>query len=153
MRILGVCFILLVSVIAACGPADTSNEGPDEVDVTITLDNEGASAWLITAVTAEDVAQTDVPNPTWTLEPGKRYRIVNNGGAAHPFALRDSRDQDLLSQETGQTGSVEADAAINYLEDDGGVTFTFTGALAAADGVYYICTFHPSMRGAIDIAP
>lgn len=116
-------------------------------DVTITINNQGTSAWEVTSVQgASGVAQTGTENPTLTLEVGTRYRIDNDGGGAHPFGVQDANDEYLLRQESGQSGSLEDDADINYQEDADGVTFTYTQSLDDATETYR-CTVHPSMEG------
>lgn len=122
-------------------------------DVTVTIDNIGAQAYEVTSVEgAPGVAPTGTENPTLTLTVGTRYRIDNNGRInAHPFALQNADDAYLLRQEADATGSLEGDAGINYQEDDEGVTFTYTQALADAVAAYR-CTFHASMQGSVETA-
>ena len=129
-----------------------SNAGSSAADVTITINNIGASAWEVTDVQGAnqgDISDGASENPALTLTVGTRYRFVNNGGVNnHPLGFRDANADYLLRQENDQTGSLEDDADINYVEDDDGVTFTYTQALA--DNVAtYICTFHSSMEGHI----
>jgi len=89
-------------------------------------------------------------NPTFTFELGKRYRIENNGGrSAHPFAVENGNEEYLLRQEGDKDGSLEGNADINYVEDDNGVTFTYTQTLADAVAAYQ-CTFHSSMEGSVE---
>ena len=125
--------------------------GGSAADVTITIDNIGASAWEVTGVDGADgVAPIGEQNPTLTLTAGTRYRVVNNGGSAHPFGLQNSADTYLLRQ-NGQ-GSLEGDASVNYQEDEAGVTFTFSPTLSDAV-VSYRCTIHASMEGSVQTAP
>lgn len=119
--------------------------GVSSVDVTVTVDNVGASAWEVTGVDGADgVAQTGAENPALTLTVGTRYRFVNNGGGAHPLGFQNGSDEYLLNQDGD--GSLEGDADINYEEDDDGVTFTYTQTLADAIATYR-CTVHASMEG------
>ena len=125
--------------------------GGSAADVTITIDNIGASAWEVTGVDGADgVAPIGEQNPTLTLTAGTRYRVVNNGGSAHPFGLQNSADTYLLRQ-NGQ-GSLEGDASVNYQEDEAGVTFTFSPTLSDAVASYR-CTIHASMEGSVQTAP
>jgi len=118
-------------------------------DVTITINNQGTSAWEVTDVQgASGVAQTGTENPSLTLEVGTRYRIDNDGGGAHPFGVQNANDEYLLRQESGEAGSLEGDADINYQEDADGVTFTYTQSLDDATDTYR-CTVHPSMEGTV----
>jgi plastocyanin len=77
---------------------------------------------------------------------GTRYRFVNNGGGAHPLGFQNASDEYLLNQDG--SGSLEDDADINYQEDNEGVTFTYTQALADAVDAYR-CTVHASMEGSV----
>ena len=120
--------------------------------VTITVDNVGNSAWEVTSVSgASGVATTGTENPSLTLETGKRYRIDNDGGrSAHPFAVEAGTDGDyLLRQESDQSGSLEGNDGVKYVEDSEGITFTYTQTLADQAGAYQ-CTFHPSMEGSVE---
>ena len=112
------------------------------------MDNVGASAWEVTNVDgASGVAETGTDNPSLTLTVGTRYRFVNNGGsAAHPLGFQNGDAEYLLNQ--NGDGSLEGDEGINYAEDDEGVTFTYTQALADAVATYR-CTVHGSMEGTV----
>ena len=127
----------------------TPGAGNDEAEVvTVTIDNIGASAWEVTDVEGESgVAPIGAQNPSLTLTVGRRYRIVNNGGGAHPFGIQNAADEYLLNQDG--SGSLEADANIRYQEDANGVTFTYTQALADV-GATYRCTVHAAMTGAVE---
>ena len=131
--------------------ASAGTGDPSSADVTITVDNIGADAYEVTDVSgASGVAQTGTNNPTFELTVGTRYRIDNNGGVgSHPFALENSSDEYLLRQEDGETGSLEGNEGINYVEDDEGITFTYTQDLADAVNNYR-CTFHSAMEGSVE---
>jgi plastocyanin len=121
-------------------------------DVTITIDNSGASAYITVSVEGADtVAEANGENAAWTLEPGKRYRLVNQASAGHPFQLRGEGDSVLLSQQEGEDGSLETDADINFISDDEGVTFTLSPSLAEAVRSYR-CASHASMTGTITVS-
>jgi hypothetical protein len=131
--------------------ANAGTSGSGDADVTITVDNVGSSAWEVRDVSGADgVAPTGTENPTLTLTVGTRYRIVNNGGLqAHPFGLRDAEGEYLVRQEDRSSGRLEDDPDIAYVEDDSGVTFTYTQSLADATDTYR-CTVHPSMEGPVE---
>lgn len=118
----------------------------NDTDVTITVESQGASAYFVTMVEgADNVTELNENNSAWTLEIGRRYRIINNSGSAHPFALRAGNDM-LLSQDG--SGSFVDDPEVDFVADDEGITFTLTEALAEQlDN--YVCTLHPSMTGEI----
>jgi uncharacterized surface protein with fasciclin (FAS1) repeats len=133
--------------------ASVGSGDPSSADVTITIDNIEANAYEVTDVSgASGVAETGTNNPTLELTVGTRYRIDNNGGiGAHPFGVQNGSDEYLLRQESGETGSLEGDEAINYQEDDDGITFTYTQDLADAVSSYR-CTFHSAMEGGVQTA-
>lgn len=129
---------------AALGVGTAAADGHD---VTVTLNNVGASAWEVTDVQGDDVAPTGVDNPTLTLAEGVRYRFVNNGWSAHPFELRDADTDPLLSQSAD--GSFEGDSETNWVDDGTELAFTVTSELAdELDS--YICTVHSSMVGSVE---
>ncbi|MFB6248214.1 MAG: hypothetical protein ABEL97_06570 [Salinibacter sp.] len=149
----------LVLLATGCDSNDSSmdngTEDPSTIgasaDVTITITNQGTSAWEVTDVQgASGVAQTGTDNPTLTLKVGTRYRIDNNGGSNHPFALQNANGEYLLRQESGRAGSFEDDSDVNYQESTDRVAFTYTQSLADATETY-ICTVHPSMEGTVQI--
>lgn len=117
---------------------------------TIVLDNEGASAWVVTRTedTTEEDIEPDVSNPKINLIEGQRYKFINNGGSFHPLAFRDSTGSDLLT-ESG-SGELEDSEPVNWVEDDGSVEFTVSSELADRLDEYY-CTVHSSMVGSVDI--
>lgn len=148
MKQMATWFIVLVSLLFYAG-----GFAQDEVpaDVTITIDNNGASAYVTVSVEgADSVAEANAENAAWTLQAGKRYRIVNQASAGHPFQLRGEGDSILLSQQAGEDGSLETDADINFVSDEQGVTFTLSPSLAEAVKAYG-CAFHASMTGAITV--
>lgn len=144
---------LLIVLVSACGSTEETTP-PDEdeptppggIDVTFTITNRSSTDWIVTDAGGSTVAEENSPDVTWLLELDKRYRIINNAGAAHPLELLGEGDERLLAQ-TGD-GTLEADPAIAYEEDDEGITFTMTGDLVERIRAY-LCTFHPQMRGEI----
>ncbi len=123
----------------------------DEADVTITINNNGASAYITVSVEGADtVAEANAENAAWTLEPGKRYRIINQASAGHPLQLRGDDDSVLLSQKSSEDGSLETDADINFVSDDEGVTFTLSPSLAEAVKSYR-CAIHARMTGTVTV--
>ena len=120
-------------------------------DSTITINNVGTSAWKVTAIDG-DAARVPLNenNPQIGLEVDKRYLIVNNGWSAHPFELRDTGGEVLLSQDQGTTGSFEDNAAVEWVNNGDELVFTLTEALAE-EIASYICAVHNSMQGAITV--
>ncbi len=172
-RLLLPLFLLLSGlVLAACNPANNADNSaassgsspgtespaattpassPTEEVITITIDNVGATAWLVTTVEgAQGIAELNTQNTAITLEPGQRYRFINNGGGFHPLDFRDASGNFLLTQNSVQ-GSFENDTEVNFESDATGVTFTLTPALAEQMATYW-CSVHPPMTGAINIA-
>ena len=125
-------------------PTPTPTATPTPEPASVTIDNEGISAWVVTADGSGSVAPTDERNPTLTFAVGRRYVIENDGWTAHPFALRRADDTPLLSQDAD--GTYEDGLAVEWRDDGDTLAFTLTADLAA-DLDYYVCTVHPSMRG------
>lgn len=131
------------------------DDGTDDQDtqselVTITLNNEGFSAWLVEQV--EDANNEDierqVSNPEIELSEGTRYRFVNNGGSTHPLAFRDANGTVLLSQ--SGNGEFEDSTSVKWNDEGGAVEFTLTSELAGRMNEYY-CTVHAQMVGDVRI--
>jgi len=127
-------------------PPSLSGDG-SSIDVTVTIENVGSSAWEVTNVDGASNVAGSGENPSLTLTEGTRYRFVNNGGSAHPLGFQNSSDEYLLNQDG--SGSLEDNSGINYEEDSDGVTFTYTQQLADAVADYR-CTVHPSMEGTVE---
>jgi hypothetical protein len=120
-------------------------------DVTITIDHKGASAYFIASVEgADSVAEVNADNAAWSLVAGKRYHIINKASAGHPFQLRGADDGILLSQKSGEDGSLKTAAEVNFVSDDQGITFTLSPILAEAVKSYR-CAIHARMTGAITV--
>lgn len=122
--------------------------GGSTADVTITINNIGASAWEVTGVDGANIDDISDggENPALTLSVGTRYRFVNNGDAAHPLGFQNGASEYVLNQDG--SGSFEDESEVNYAEDADGVTFTYTQALADAVTTYR-CTIHASMEGTV----
>jgi plastocyanin len=140
----------LADVVSQGNIGSNAGTGSTAADVTITINNIGASAWEVTGVDGANLSEISdgaSENPALTLTVGTRYRFNNNGGSgAHPLGFQNASSDYLLRQDG--TGSLEGNADINYAEDDNGVTFTYTQTLADQVATY-ICTFHSSMEGDI----
>lgn len=127
------------------------DDGTDDQDTetgltTITLNNEGFSAWVVEEVedgNNEDI-ERQVSNPEIELSEGTRYRFVNNGGSAHPLGFRDADGNVLLSQ--SGNGEFEDSTSVNWNDEGGDVEFTLTSELADRMNEYY-CTVHAQMVG------
>ncbi|PEN09278.1 hypothetical protein CRI93_00685 [Longimonas halophila] len=126
--------------------ANAGDDGSSTADVTVTIDNNGASSWSVTNVDGASGVAGSEENPDLTLTVGTRYRFVNNGGGAHPLGFQNASAEYLLNQDGD--GSLEGNTAINYEEDGDGITFTYTQELADAVATYR-CTVHGSMEGAV----
>lgn len=126
---------------------------PNQRAVTITMGNEGASAYIATDVDgapAEDVVALNESNAPVTLQEGMRYQFVIENGGSHPFGVDDDAGTTLLNHDG--TGSFADDEAVNLMTDgEGGLSFNLTSELAAELAAYY-CNFHGSMRGDVMIA-
>jgi hypothetical protein len=131
------------------GRVGTGTVSAATADTTVTFDNVGSRAWEVSNVDGDNASAGSGDNPDLTFETtGARYRIENRGWSAHPFALRDSNDEYLLSQDG--SGSFEDDGDVNWTDGGDTLAFTLTGALA--DQVDdYICTLHSSMQGTVAV--
>ncbi len=131
---------------------DIDNDEPEpETEAIITLNNDGASAYIIADVEGEGIdAETGQSNATITLETGGRYTFVNGAGASsHPLDFRNS-DREKLFGQSNASGSFDNDDAVNVTSDGDVITFTLTNELA--DELFdYVCSFHPSMNGQFTI--
>lgn len=125
-------------------------EASAEVSATITLDNVGASSYVITSIDGEGASgELDTDNTSITLQSGLRYTFVNEGGSNHPLDFRDS-DGNILLAQGDQEGTFENDANVAFEVDGANVTFTLTADLAEELAVYR-CTAHAAMEGEIVI--
>jgi len=129
---------------------ENGDEGESAVDTTLTLDNVGSGAWVITDIAGDSVtALSGEENPTIELEEGSRYRIKNEGWGAHPLAFERADGTVLLSQDGD--GSFEADESVEWMDDGDTLEFTLTDELAS-ELDRYICTIHSLMEGTVTIA-
>jgi hypothetical protein len=104
--------------------------GPSPIIKNYTVINSGASDYLIDGVS----------DPTITLIRGSTYTFTVNA-SGHPFWIK-------TSQVTG-TGSAYSTGVTNNGTQSGTVTFVVPND--APDTLYYICQFHGSMSGTINI--
>ncbi len=151
-------FSLLIIALLFAGCSSSATDANDEPDMeelpeaVITLDNNGAQSYTIINIEGEGaMAELNTENPAITLVPGGRYSFVNESGAsAHPLDFRNSDRQKLFGQSRMNGNFNDVDEIDLVMEGDL-ITFTLTEELAAelAD---YVCSFHPSMRGDIEIA-
>ncbi|MBZ9777600.1 fasciclin domain-containing protein [Psychroflexus sp. CAK8W] len=115
--------------------------------VVMTVDNDGASAYFVSAITeGANVTNLNENNSTWTLTVGTRYELSVTGFGPHPFEIRDDAGNPLLSMSA--EGSFEGDAGVDL--QTSGAEFSFTLTQELADEIAdYICTVHGSMNGDI----
>lgn len=143
------CLTALLGVGTSTAGAQSEVTDPQTVDTTLTLDNQGASAWEVVDIEGERAtAPLGEPNPTIELESGVRYEIENGGWSGHPLVLLDGNDTPLLTQ--SGTGTFEDDPAVDWVDTNETVAFTVTEELAA-EIRNYRCGIHSSMEGAIEV--
>ncbi|TVR16316.1 MAG: hypothetical protein EA391_08350 [Balneolaceae bacterium] len=150
-------FILLsiALLISGCSSSTTDANGEPDINIlpeaVITLDNNGAQSYTVTSIEGEGAwAELNSQNPIITLVPGGRYTFVNESGAtAHPLDFRNGNHQKLFGQ-SRMSDSFNDVEEINLVMEGDLITFTLTEDLASelAD---YVCSFHPNMRGTIEI--
>ena len=119
--------------------------------ITLTLDNAGASAYLVTDQSST-ITTLNTNNSDWDLEVGKRYLIDVVNPAPHPLMIRDVNDNLLLGM-TNSDGSFSTDADVNFITDQSSGQFDFTLTSALAQEINnYACQVHTSsMNGLINV--
>ncbi len=123
----------------------------NEVSARITLNNVGASSYVIESIDGEGASgELDTDNAPITLQRGLRYTFINNGGSNHPLDFRDENGNVLLAQGS-EEGSLENNAGIAFEVDGANVSFTLTDDLAEVLAVYR-CTAHAAMEGDIIVS-
>lgn len=116
----------------------------------ITINNVGASAWIVTSINGNNASATlNENNTNINLATGARYTFINLGSGPHPLDFRNSQNTVLLS-EGSSTGTFESDTDVNFVVEGNRVSFTLTAGLAAEIAKYF-CTFHGSMNGTITV--
>lgn len=132
----------------------------EEADVSIEMDYNGDSNWLVSDYSGGDVLQNDNqgdPNPTIYLEEGLRYEFT--GLTTDPFTsphteinieFLDLVGEPVLSQVT--EGSYEDDADVAWFDEGDTVRFTVTEELASDINGYVEPDNRSNMSGDIEIA-
>jgi len=122
---------------------------PSATSVEMTVGNNGASSYFVSEIIGdENVTPLNVANSSWTLTEGTRYKLTILGASSHPFELRNSNGEALLSQ--SNEGSFEADTAVDFQTDGQQFNFTVTPELAAELNKYF-CTIHSGMNGMVSV--
>lgn len=151
-------FILLsIGLMASCSNTVTQGgmEGDEQEfsgkEGTIVLNNSGSNAYIVTDIKGEGVSsELNESNSEITLTLGGRYTFENESGASnHPLDFRDSEGAKLLGQ-SNEEGSFSEDSGANIQRNGNAITFTLTESLAK-EIVDYICSFHPTMNGSINL--
>lgn len=125
------------------------NLNPSPNIIEMTVDNDGAQAYYVSSINGDDsITSLNTNNSTWTLTEGARYELTITGASSHPFKLRNSSGDDLLSQNSN--GSFESDSDVNFVDNGQQFYFTLTPALAAEID-QYICGIHSGMNGQINV--
>lgn len=133
-----------------------TDTGGDSI-VTVTVDNNGNADYNFTMEDPESgVIGAGAGDQTITLVEGQRYTFVVLASGPHPFEFitaggSPAGDTVILSQQSGDDGTLEADATIDWDESvSGSITFTASASfMAAVDG--YRCGVHVGMmRGDVE---
>lgn len=145
-------WVILVFLFACSDPVTPSDEPDATVSATVTLAADlSFENWLVEKVEGDAVTGLAL-DPTWTLSVGKRYSVINTVGLLHPFLLIDANGSLLLSDSINYgSGKFQNASDVNVVIEGNKLSFTLTQALADELDAY-LCAFHPSMRGNIDIA-
>jgi hypothetical protein len=148
--------LLITTLLSACTDNVTDDNSDEETpftgkEGTIVLNNSGSNAFVVTDVTGEGIeADTDNNNVDITLTLGGRYTFKNDAGASsHPLDFRNSEGNKLLGQSNSE-GEFDENENVNVSRSGDNITFTLTEDLSAKI-VDYICSFHPSMSGKINV--
>jgi plastocyanin len=133
---------------------DDDNVDDDDNSINIvemTVGNSGASAYFVSEINGdEEVTALNEDNSSWEFTVGTRYELTVTSASAHPFALRDSENNILLSM-NDVDGTFEGDANVDF--EASGTSFSFTLTQELADELNnYVCTIHGSMTGRITIS-
>ena len=120
-------------------------------EVTVDLDNFGASYWEVNGVSGDadsidQVVADGGNNPTLRFVEGVRYTFTDLPGSAHPLEFNNANDDPLLSQGEEIVGEFEDDPDVEWVDSGNSVAFTVTPALSA-ELATYICTIHANMEG------
>ena len=99
------------------------------------VSNSGSTAYVFTGGDLENES-----NPDFTFKRGETYTF-NVNASGHPFLIK--------TTETTGTGDAYNEGVTNNGIESG--TITFTVSADAPDTLYYICEFHRSMSGTINI--
>jgi uncharacterized surface protein with fasciclin (FAS1) repeats len=122
---------------------------PHATSVEMTVGNNGVSSYFVSEIIGdENVTPLNVANSSWILTKGTRYKLTILGATSHPFELRNSSGDALLSQ--SNEGSFEADTAVDFQTDGQQFNFTVTPELAAELNKYF-CTIHSGMNGMVSV--
>ncbi|WKK73495.1 hypothetical protein QYS49_16135 [Marivirga salinae] len=150
-----VLFLLPIMFLTLACEEDVDDLVDDDDDnsvniVEMTIGNSGASAYFVSETNGdEDVTTLNEDNSTWGLTVGTRYELTVTGASSHPFALRDSENNILLSMNSVE-GSFEGDSDVDFQND--GTSFSFTLTQTLADELdNYVCTLHLGMTGNITV--
>lgn len=122
---------------------------PSATSVEMTVGNNGASSYFVSEIIGdENVTPLNVANSSWILTEGTRYKLTILGATSHPFELRNSNGDALLSQ--SNEGLFEVDTAVDFQTDGQQFNFTVTPELAAELNKYF-CTIHSGMNGMVSV--
>ena len=112
-------------------PTETSTPEPTETPtLTFNVTNDGSSNYIINGQ----------PNPILSVTEGQTYTF-NINASGHPFWIK-------TSQTTGTSDQYNT-GVTNNGTDNG--TITFVVPSDAPSTLYYICQFHSSMKGTINV--
>ena len=102
-------------------------------DEAITLGAVGSSAYTVSATSDPLIAPLGTDNPTLALQIGKRYKVTNGAQFAHPFSViargASFFDDTTLMAQGSQTGTVEGNAGVGWLDSGADMYFTLTPQL------------------------
>jgi len=130
---------------------DDDNDDDNSINIVeMTVDNSGVSAYFVSEINGnEEVTPLDEDNSAWELTVGTRYELTVTQANTHPFALRDSGNDILLSM-NDVDGTFEGNSDVDFQSSGSSFSFTLTQELAdELDN--YVCTVHTGMTGSISV--
>lgn len=125
----------LATIVAQGNIGSNENEGGTDAGKSFTVGNSGSSAYIVTGGDLENAS-----NPDLTLKRGETYTF-NMEASGHPFFIKTTA--------TLGTGDTYDEGVTGNGEETGMITFEVP--MDAPDTLFYICEFHSSMTGTINI--
>lgn len=149
-------FLTGVGVVAGLGVAGCTDILDSDANglTTLTIDADGAEAYVIADVEGDRSASElvedglDTSNPGLSLIEGDRYRFEadNDTLQSHPIRFNDEDGDPLLNQ--AGDGTFHDDDDVDWVDEDSAIEFTLTESLQE-NMASYQCDIHSGMQGSV----